>query len=229
MNAATKTGLPTHMDLPDTDGVPMQSFLQAFQIALLTAVLRPVIESLHPDGRYLIGQDSGIYYRNTEPPLAGCKAPDWFYVPNVPRLLDGEFRRSYVLWQERTPPLLVVEFPSGDGSEEHDATPESGKFWAYEQAIRVPYYAIFSVDTEELEVYELVDKSYRLVAAGEHGRFAIPTLGIELGVWHGTYEAYTMPWLRAYRPDGTLLPTPEETAARFAAKLRELNIDPDTV
>jgi Uma2 family endonuclease len=236
MNAATKLTLPTHKDLPDSDGMPMQNLLQPFQIALLTAVLRPIIEAIHPDGRYLIGEDAGIYYRLTDPRLDGCKAPDWFYVGNVDALLDGERRRSYVLWQERTPPTLVVEFPSGDGSEEHDQTPDTGKFWAYEQGIQAPYYAIFDVDTEELEVFELVADGYHLMAANEHGRYPLPPLGVELGAWQGAYANYTGPWLRAYRPDGTLLPTPEEMAEqerkrgnRLAAKLRELNVDPESV
>jgi Uma2 family endonuclease len=236
MNAATKLALPTHRDLPDSDGVPMQNLLQPFQIALLTAVLRPIIEAIHLDGRYLIGEDAGIYYRLTDPPLDGCKAPDWFYVPGVPPLLDGEFRRSYVLWQERTPPTLVVEFASGDGSEEHDSNLETGKFWAYERAIRAPYYAIFNVNTEELEIFELIDSIYRPIAVNERGRIPLPPFGIELGVWHGSYANYTEAWLRAYRLDGSLLPTPEEIADqergranRLAAKLREMNIDPDSV
>ena len=30
--------------------------------------------------------------------------------------LDGELRRSYVLWQEHVPPQVVVEFVSGTGA-----------------------------------------------------------------------------------------------------------------
>jgi Uma2 family endonuclease len=229
MNAATKSALPTHLDLPETDGLPMENAIQMFQIALLSAVLRPVIAALHPDGRYLIAQDVGIYYRQTEPPLDGCKAPDWFYVPDVDPLVDGEYRRSYVLWNEPREPLILVEFASGDGSVEHDAIPPKGKFWVYEQMIGSRYYAIFNVDTEELEVFELVNGRYRRMAANDRGRFPIGPLGVEFGVWGGAYQSYTLPWLRAYRPDGSLLPTSEETAARLAAKLRELGVDPDSV
>jgi hypothetical protein len=32
-----------------------------------------------------------------------------------------------------------------------------------------------------------------------------------------------------FTPLGQLVPTPEETVERLAAKLRELNIDPDTI
>ena len=78
-----------------------------------------------------------------EQPERGSEAPDWFLVLDVPPLLDGRFRRSYVLWQESVHPLLVIEYVSGDGSEERDTTPYKGKFWVYEQAIAAPYYAIF--------------------------------------------------------------------------------------
>src|SRR3954469_5429637 len=92
--------LPDHTQLPDEDGAIAQSFQEYPQSNLLTGSLLPRLRELHPDGRYCIGQDSGIYWRLTKQPLDGCKAPDWFYVPGVPSLLDGRFRRSYVLWQE---------------------------------------------------------------------------------------------------------------------------------
>ena len=41
----------------------------------------------------------------------------------VPRLLDGQMRRSYVLWIEGATPLVVLEYVSGDGIEERDRTP----------------------------------------------------------------------------------------------------------
>jgi Uma2 family endonuclease len=240
-NGARKFALPTHKDLPETDGRPMENAIQVLQIALLSAVLRPVLEALHPDGRFFIGRDVGIYYRLVEPPFDGCKAPDWFYVADVDPLRNGEYRRSYVLWNEPQRPTLVVEFASGDGADEHDTTPWRGKFWTYEQMIQAPYFAIFSADTGRLEVFELVTDQYRLGVANEQGRFTIPPLGVELGVWHGSYENYTLPWLRAYRPDGSLLPTPEELAeqerrakevaearaARLAEMLRQMGVNPE--
>jgi Uma2 family endonuclease len=228
--------VPTHKDLPETDGRPMENSIQFLQIALLSAVLRPVLAALHPDGRFYVGRDVGVYYRLTDPPLDGCKAPDWFYVPDVDPLLDGEYRRSYVLWNEPQRPRMIVEFVSGSGAEEHDATPQRGKFWVYEKWFTTPFYVIFNDHTAGLEVYVLTAGQYHLAQANEFGRFPIQPLGIELGVWHGAYENYTVSWLRAYRPDGSLLPTPEEIAERerdranrFAAKLREMNIDPESV
>jgi Uma2 family endonuclease len=140
---------PDHTQLPDSDGTFVKNFQEHPQSIILTDAIGPVLQKLHPDGQYAIGQDSGIYWRETEPPEKGAEAPDWFYVPNVPALLNGQFRRSYVLWREHIAPLIALEFASGNGDEERDKTPLSvvagtvqkpGKFWVYEQIIRIPYY-----------------------------------------------------------------------------------------
>src|SRR5690242_6949239 len=92
--------LPTHLDLPSSDGTIVENHREHPQSILITEAILPVLRRMHPDGHFAIGQNSGIYYRLTEPPLRGCRAPDWYYVPGVPSTLDGEYRRSYVLWQE---------------------------------------------------------------------------------------------------------------------------------
>ncbi|NET09791.1 MAG: Uma2 family endonuclease, partial [Symploca sp. SIO2B6] len=107
--------LPDHTQLPETDGTFVKNFQEHPQSLLLTDSIRPVLDTLHPTGQYAIGQDCGIYWRLTNPPEKGAEAPDWFYVPNVPPLLKGKWRRSYVLWKEIVSPLLVIEFVSGNG------------------------------------------------------------------------------------------------------------------
>jgi hypothetical protein len=86
--------LPDHTQLPETDGTFVKNFQEHPQSVLLTDSIRPALELLHPDGQYAIGQDSGIYWRLTDPPERGAAAPDWFYVPHVPPLLEGKTRRS---------------------------------------------------------------------------------------------------------------------------------------
>ncbi len=224
----TQTELPDHTQLPETDGSIVENFLEFPQGMLLTSSLRPVLERLHPDGRFVIGHDTGIYWRYVaEEPLSGCKSPDWFYVPGVEPMLGDAYRRSYVLWKERVPPQIVLEFVSGDGSEERDATPETGKFWVYEQAIRAAYYGIFESDLSSLEMYQLEGSRYQRMTTNAHGRFLIPQLGVELGVWHGIYSSMKAPWLRFWDARGNLLLTAEERAERLAAQLRALGIDPE--
>jgi Uma2 family endonuclease len=226
--------LPDHTQLPESDGSFVKNFQEHPQSLLLTSSIAPVLDTLHPDGRYTIGQDCGIYWRLTDPPERGAEAPDWFYVPNVSPLLNGDRRRSYVIWKEIIAPLIAIEFVSGDGSEEHDTTSpfssndaKAGKFWVYEQAIHIPFYAIYEVEKARVEVYQLMGDRYQQCAPNDRGHYPIPRLGVELGIWQGRYMNQELPWLRWWDAEGNLLLTGDERAAKFAAKLRELGVNPD--
>lgn len=242
--------VPGHDELPSEDGTFVKNFQEHPQSALLTGTLLPILQQLHPDGQFLIGQDSGIYWRLTEPLLDGAIAPDWFYVPDVSPILKGKMRRSYVLWEEAIAPLIVIEFISETDGGERDRTPKEGKFWIYEKAIRAPFYVIYDGSKGLVDVYHLIEGRFQPVSPNERKHFPIPQLGIELGIWRGEYQTVKLPWLRVWDVQGNLLPTPEERAEqeaqraeqeaqraeqeaqraeRLAAKLRELGIDPDEV
>ena len=244
------TALPDHTQLPESDGTFVKNFQEHPQSILLTDSIEPLLQKRHPDGQYCIGQDCGIYWRLTDPPERGAEAPDWFYVSNVPPTLNGRFRRSYVLWQELIAPLIVLEFASGDGSEERDKTPLSltdretqkpGKFWIYEQVIRPAFYGIYEVNRASAEVYHLVDGEYQLLTANERGHYPITPLGLELGIWQGQYQNLELPWLRWWDAQGNLLLTGQERAEqerqraeqaelraqRLAEQLRAAGIEPE--
>jgi Uma2 family endonuclease len=221
---------PDHTQLPESDGTFVKNFQEHPQSIILTDSLGSVLQQLHPDGQYVIGQDCGIYWRETDPPEKGAEAPDWFYVPNVPPLLNGEIRRSYVLWREFSTPAIILEFASGNGEEERDRTPLSrteagtkpGKFWVYEQIIRAPYYGIYEIKTGKLEVYHHVDGFYRLLETNERGHYAIAPLEIELGRWQGSYQNQIQLWLRWWDREGNLLLTGHEQAQRERERAEQL-------
>ncbi|MBP0016047.1 MAG: Uma2 family endonuclease [Cyanobacteria bacterium SBLK] len=222
---------PDHTQLPAEDGTFVNNFQEHPQSILLTDSLGSVLQRLHPDGQYAIGQDSGIYWRETDPPERGAEAPDWFYVPNVPPLFDGQIRRSYVIWREHIAPLIALEFASGDGSEERDRTPLSrspsgktikpGKFWVYEQIIRIPYYGIYVIGENRLEVYRLMDGIYRQLAPNDRGHYPIGRMEVALGLWEGSYQNQLQVWLRWWDLEGNLLPTGTERAERAERSQRE--------
>lgn len=245
---------PDHTQLPESDGTFGKNFQEHPQSIILTDSIASVLQRLHPDGQYCIGQDCGIYWRETDPPEKGAEAPDWFYVPSVPPRLDGKIRRSYVLWREYIPPLIAIELASGNGEEERDRTPLSrageregtkpGKFWVYERVIRIPYYCIYEINNGKLEVYHLIDFSYQKMQPNERGHYPIPPLGVELGLWQGSYlNNPEQLWLRWWDLDGNLLlvgkeeaererqraEEAERKAAQLAERLRAMGIDPDAV
>ena len=241
---------PDHTQLPESDGTFVKNFQEHPQSMLLTSSILPRLKQLHPDGNYAIGQDCGIYWRIVEPPERGAEAPDWFYVPNVPPMLNGKIRRSYVMWQEIVAPLIALEFASGNGSEERDRTPllriengqatKPGKFWVYENAIAIPYYGIYEIASGKLEVYHIVDGTYQPLEPDKKGRFEISRMGVKLGVWEGEYLDQSQKWLRWWGADGQLLPSAEQKVDELSAenselaaensklmeKLRSLGIDP---
>jgi len=213
---------PDHTQLPDSDGTFVKNFQEHPQSLILTDSIGQILQQRHPDGQYAIGQDCGIYWRETEPAEQGAEAPDWFYVPNVPPNIDGQIRRSYVLWREHIAPLIALEFASGNGDEERDRTPLSrtdegvvtkpGKFWVYERVMRIPYYGIYQVNNGRLEVYRLIDGYYQLLELNQRGHFPIAPLGVELGLWQGSYQHQTMLWLRWWDEEGNLLLIGDERA-----------------
>ena len=120
-------------------------------------------------------------------------------------------------------PMIALEFASGDGSQERDTTPLSysevesaprpGKFWVYERIMRIPYYGIYEINSGRLEVYSLNNGFYQQLLPNDHGHYAIAPMGVELGLWQGSYQNQTMLWLRWWDSEGNLLLTGTERAA----------------
>jgi Uma2 family endonuclease len=251
---AANLTLPTMYDLPSENpeepGLPDEfHFLQPL---LLYLTFQPI--NWNPDLVYS-ACDLNLYYDTNH--TLWYKRPDWFGVVGVSRLYqERDMRLSYVTWQEKINPFVVVELLS-PGTEEEDlgeteqqASKPPTKWKVYEKILRVPYYVVFSRYTNEIKPYTLVGDRYEAMDFSSDGRLLMPELGLSLGLWQGIFRGIDKLWLRWFTLAGELIPFPEEEvnsakleanlakleaestkvrAEKLADKLRQLGINPDEI
>ena len=80
-----------------------------------------------------------------------------------------------------------------------------GKLYFYEQILKVPTYLTYHPPSETLEVRILTQGSYVVQEANENGRFWIPGLELNIGMWYGERLGQEMNWLRWWDSEGNLL------------------------
>lgn len=171
------------------------------------------------------------------------KAPDWLYVAKVKQ--PGLPRQSYTPHLEGDVPSIVMEFLSATDGGEYSIRqiPPVGKWFFYEQVLKVPTYVVFEPDGGLLEVYCLQADRYQLEQPDTEGRHWCEDLQLFLGTWRGEKEGRDGYWLRWWDEAGQLLPWAVELveqerqkaeqerqrADRLAEVLRSRGIDPDAI
>jgi Uma2 family endonuclease len=239
--------LPTMYDLPSENpeepGLPDDfHFLQPL---LLYLTFEPI--NWNPDLVYS-ACDINLYYDVNHP--LWYKRPDWFGAVGVGKLYQGrDLRLSYVTWQERVNPFVVVELlsPGTEGEDLGETQQQENKpptKWdVYEKILRVPYYVVFSRYTDEIKPYHLVGCHYEAMDFSNNGLLSMPGLGLSLGLWQGVFRGIDRLWLRWFTLEGELIRLPEEEAnlakqeanlakikaEKLAEKLRQLGINPDEI
>lgn len=127
--------LPTMYDLPSEspEEPGCRSEFHSLQPQLLSRTLRL---SRYTAEQFFTGSDLNLYYDSEH--LQWYKRPDWFLAIGVSRLYQGrDLRSSYVSWQERRAPFVVVELLSPE-TEKEDLGPyadsESTVLESFQQA-----------------------------------------------------------------------------------------------
>jgi hypothetical protein len=151
------------------------------------------------------------------------KAPDWSFIAatTASRI---EVDRSYTPHLQGDLPTIVMEFLSETEGGEYSTKPTypPGKWFFYEQILKVPYYAIFSLKTGDLEVYRL-DKlgHYQLCDPDGQGRYWIETMNLSLGSWQGKRDNREGQWLRWWDDQGKILAWSTEHMAQERQKAEQ--------
>ncbi len=213
--------LPSAEDLPDSDDTPVDNQLQV----LIPQILQVILAILWSERRdWYFGINMGIYYHPDEPAIV----PDGFLSVGVPRITRENLRLSYVLWEEKKVPIMVLEVVSQTRRKEYTQKKED-----YAQ-MGVVYYVIYNPLRKRkprLEVYQLEKGDYQLL---EGEPVWLSEIGLGIGRETGIYQGIEREWLYWYDEQGQRYLTPEEQiqsaqqkAKRLEERLRSLGIDPD--
>ncbi|OUL27062.1 hypothetical protein BV378_10275 [Nostoc sp. RF31YmG] len=194
-----------------SDEPPLETELHLEQIMLLLKCLKWLWRDRTD---FYAAGNLTIYYSLNKLKTESFRGPDFFVVLDTER----KTRKSWVVWEEDGKyPNLILEILS----ESTANTDKDLKKKIYQNTFRTPDYFWFDPYTLEFAGFHLVDGKYQPLEPNTQGHLWSQQIGLYLGIHQGL--------LRFFTTAGKLVPTPEETAEKLAAKLRELNIDPDTI
>jgi Uma2 family endonuclease len=200
-------------DLPEEDGIPLESNWHRIQINLLVELVHQLWQALT---NYFAGGNMFVYFSTRQLTTHNYRGPDFFVVKDVEPRPD---RRSWKIWEEDGRfPDVIVELLSPSTAN----TDLTTKKRLYERTFRTPEYFAYDPDSRRLRGWRLEKRGYRALKPNEHGWLWSEELGVWLGEWQGEYERAQAVWLRFYTADGHLVPTGEEAqaAARREAEAR---------
>ncbi|PMB48554.1 hypothetical protein CEN40_06980 [Fischerella thermalis CCMEE 5205] len=222
--------LPSSEELPDSDDTPVDNELQD----LIPSLLKAILALLWSDRwDWFFGVDMGIYYDPNQLAIV----PDGFLSLGVQRFIDEDLRLSYVLWEEKKLPILVLEVVSHKYRGEYTTKKE-----LYAE-LEILYYVVYNPRRRKkppLEVYRLENGEYILQPGNP---VWLSEIGLGIGRERGTYQGITREWLYWYDEKGQRLLTPEERiqeaeqrrmeaerrAQMLAERLKALGIDPESL
>ena len=205
------------LNLPDSDGEPMENEREYFQIVLLYEALEQYWRGRRD---FYMGGNMFVYYspeqaheilaEEADParPRRAFRGPDLFIVLDV----DGSFRRQkWVVWDEGGRyPDVIFEFLSPSTRRIDQTTKKT----LYEQTFKTrEYYWYDPFDPHEFQGWQLhPDNGYQAMTPDPRGWIWSPSLHLWIGRWEGMYRGDPTTWLRFYDPEGRLVLTSQETA-----------------
>ena len=207
---------PLPFELVYDDGEPLETEWHTLEYPLLRRLIRQAMaEQSRTD--FYTGGNMFVYYSVEQArdvseemtkglPWRAFRGPDVFWVGGVDQ--DRE-RKAWISWEEggRLPDVIVeLLSPSTakkDRTEKRDL---------YARVFHTAEYFLCDPDTGTLEGLRLAGRFYQSILPDEKGRLWSEQLGVFLGTWHGAVDGRKGDWVRLFRPDGSLVPTPEEHA-----------------
>ncbi|UBF25535.1 Uma2 family endonuclease [Kovacikia minuta CCNUW1] len=208
-----------------SDEPPLETDLHLQQIILFLECLNWCWREKND---YYASANSTIYFSEKQLKNKDFRGPDFFVVLGVER----HPRKSWVVWAEdgKTPNVIIEVLSKSTADVDRGLKKQH-----YQDVLKVYDYFWFDPDSLEFAGFCLVNGHYQSLQPNDQGWLWSEQLQLFLGIHQNK--------LRYFTPDGHLVPSPTEAALtaeqraeqeaqraeRLAAKLRELNIDPDAL
>jgi len=191
-------------DLIFDDGEPLESNRHRIAMNVLIAATHVALAERDD---YFTGGNMFIYFSSEQARNRDFRGPDFFAVLDV----DGsQERQGWVVWEEGGRyPDVIVELMSPSTAREDQVT----KKRIYERVFSTRDYFVYDpFAPQSLQGWHLGGQGYEPLAKSDRGWLWCESLGLWLGIWEGTIQRETAPWLRFFTPEGDLLLLPEEQA-----------------
>jgi Uma2 family endonuclease len=225
-------------DLVQEDGVPLESYYHVLQMILFLELASLRLQELGYDDAF-IGADMFVYYSNDQaqtvaeeerqlelfkqglrpdkPENTAFRGPDVFLVKEAAK----RERSIWVAWEEDDRfPDLILELLSPSTA----AADYGEKKRIYQDVFKTSEYFLYAPRAETIDGFRLLDNAYQPIQRSAERRLWSRELEAELGVWYGEFRGKTNHWLRLYYPDGSLMPTWQETAGQASQGRREAEL-----
>ena len=193
-------------DLIFDDGEPLETHRHRIAMNVLIASAHGALTGRED---YFTGGNMFVYFSSEQARNRDFRGPDFFVVLDVD---PNRERQGWVVWEEGGRyPDVIVELTSGSTAREDYGRKKE----IYERVFRTrDYFVYHPFDSQSLQGWHLGGRGYEELPRGDRGWLWCDTLGVWLGVEEGTVQRETAPWLRLFRPDGSLILLPEEEAQR---------------
>ncbi len=225
-----------------SDEPPLETELHLEQIMLLLKCLKWLWRDRND---FYTAGNLTIYYSPHQRKSEDFRGPDFFVVLDTER----KVRKRWVVWEEDGKyPNLILEILS----ESTANTDRELKKKIYQDTFRTPDYFWFDPYTLEFVGFHLVDGKYQPLEPNNQGHLWSQQLGLYLGIYDGLLRFFTSEKELVPTPEEVAelaeserqqkeyerqqkeyerqqKEIAQEKAEKLAAKLRELNIDPEEI
>ncbi|MFM9966491.1 MAG: Uma2 family endonuclease [Planctomycetaceae bacterium] len=190
------------LDLPETDGVPLESSWHRECINLL---IESVKDRFQDRSDFCVHGNLAVYYSieqvSNRDLLLG---PDFFFVHGAPHIKNPN---RWASWEQggRYPDVIIELLSPSTAKRDRTEKKE-----IYRKVFHTSEYFLYDPATQTLEGFRLVRHQYEPIECDSHGRLWSEELELWIGLWEGSYQGVEAVWLRFFDPKGRVVFVPAE-------------------